>query len=147
MISCYIKAIQSVKLLKKNQKRIGDGNVKKNTRSIVNRIKALLWGVFAFAMLAYLIEMVPICVGEFSSGRWNRHPSLRIIMLKDMEEEIGIWDLSKDEIIQILGTRSMWDWPDEERNRLEYGVGKGKYYFLSFCQNGKVFKTSIFEGS
>ena len=57
-------------------------------------------------VLIYFIGTASARRGEFTQRAWDRHPRLRHLMVDDMERTIDLWNLPKDEIIDILGTNA-----------------------------------------
>ena len=83
-------------------------------------------------------ELAPIRSGEFSPELWDKYPKHRHYMVEDMEVEIDIWNLSKSEIISILGTNAVGIY---EPGGLRYIIGRGfafnEYYSIIFTDDNE----------
>ena len=84
------------------------------------------------------IEYSPIQRGEFSPQAWDRYPQLRHYMVEDMEVKIDIWNLSKSEIISILGTKAADIY---EPGGISYLISRGfmynEYYRIVFTNDNE----------
>ncbi len=102
------------------------------------RVVIILCVLLAVGIVALCIEFVPIYRGEFSPGRLERHPTMRDRMVEDMEQEIDIWNLSRDEIIEIIGPKDPSYLPPDRLSYLIGGSIFGKYYVINFGEDGRV---------
>ena len=92
-------------------------------------------------------EISTIRHGKFISSLWDKYPNYRHYMIEDMESEIDIWNLSRDEIIELLGVNGMSATETHifytiKRFRLS-SIAEG--YGIKFMDNGRVEHTYIYE--
>ena len=83
-------------------------------------------------------EFQSIYAGEFSPRKWDWYPRLRHHMVGDMARKIRIRELSKKEILSILGTNAAHVYETE----IIYIVDKGLFlyfeqYNIKFTEDGE----------
>ena len=91
------------------------------------------------------IRYAPLFRGEFTPEAWDRHPTWRHRMIEDMENTIDIWNLSKEEIIDILGTNDahIMSADYQSQSSIHYSIRSGRfgghrYYIIIFSESGEV---------
>jgi len=91
--------------------------------------------------LAKHYELDPIRRGEFTPELWDKYPKYRHYMVNDMAVKIDIWNLSKSEIISILGTNAADIYePGGIAYIIAYGFYREYYIILFTDDNEKVVK-------
>ena len=108
-------------------------------------ISVLFCLIIAIAGTLLYIEFAPIFRGEFTPRAWDRHPRLRRWMISDMENSIDIRNLTKDEVIHILGTNDA-SFGISRANQNEYVNISYRIdffrthtrYIITFYENGEV---------
>ena len=90
--------------------------------------------------------------GEFIFSLWDKYPKFRHYKIKDMEEKIDIWNLSRDEIVEMLGRNNLF----EGETQISYIIKRRnciltpkviEYYHIVFADDGRVEDIYRWEGS
>ena len=135
------------------EKSIKKGNIKK--RVLICIICTLCISLLILAITVIIIQINKnrdisiIKQGEFVFSLWDKYPEYRHYMIEDMEEKIDIWNLSRDEIIELLGTNDFSEREDDifyivKRTSLPKTID---YYNIYFSDDGSVRNISVFNGS
>jgi len=104
-------------------------------------------------------EISAIRKGQFEFSLWDKFPNHRYHMIEDMEHQIDIWTLSRDEIVEKLGTNDMKTYVGESDSiyigyviKRVYGVVPWstmiiEYYNIKLTNDGYVEDIGIFSGT
>ena len=122
-------------------------------------ILLLMTAIMFFAVTLIIHpELISIWQGEFTPEGWNNFPSLRYKIVDDMEEKIDIWNLSKEEIMDMLGPADE-EYIDFNGNDISYYqyvirtrapiliMSQLEYYSIAIAADGKVEETTILPTS
>ena len=85
-------------------------------------------------------ETAPIRRGEFTSELWDKYPKYRYKMIDDMEKKVDIWNLSQEEIVNVLGTNGV---DFGSITTIRYYIRDSflffpEYYYIDFSGDGRV---------
>ena len=102
-------------------------------------------------------ELVLVWKGEFSQKGWYNYPSCRYRIIDDMEEKIDIWNLTAEEILDILGPADSEFYSDDCIVYIHYLIkgmanilpfySSNLYYIVTFSGDGTVEEIRIYESS
>lgn len=107
------------------------------------RKKTLIITILILAVIALLFvlygDIIPVLNGEFSLEAWEKYPKLRYKMITDMEAEIDIWNLSREKILEVLGTKNTTIMDDTLiRYLIDTRGFFPKWYEITFTDDGRV---------
>jgi len=109
-------------------------------RKMFRIVLIVLLSIAVLSTVAFCIfrhyELEPIRRGEFTPELWDKYPQYRHKMIVDMEMEIDIWNLSRKEIISVLGTNAA---NIPESGTISYKINDGfvfsGYYTIWFSED------------
>ena len=77
--------------------------------------------------------------GKFDPDTWEKFPKMRHRMIEDMENRIDIYNLTRDEIVEVLGSNSADIGESGVRYLIQIGsFGFPEWYVILFTDDGKV---------
>ena len=132
-----------------------------NYKLLMIRYKVIILLILViFVSIIYFLRhpgLLLILKGEFTQEGWNNYPSFRYKIIDDMEAKINIWNLTANEIIDILGSADSEYYTDDSIVYIHYLI-KGKtydipfydnklFYVITFTYGGKVEDIRIYESS
>jgi hypothetical protein len=108
----------------------------------------IVFSVVIIGAILIFIKYAPIITGTFSTSAWDKYPHFRYRMIDDMEERMDIWNRSRSEIFEILGTEGV----NPETEYIGYLIRRTiyfdeDYYCIVFSDEGKVEHIYIAPGS
>ena len=108
--------------------------------------------IVIFALILILI-ITCLCVKSyndashiFSVSRWAQHPEQRLKMINSLVEQYGIIGMSRGEVIELLGTKDIWN---NNGISIAYfvasGIGDPVVFEVYFNEDGIVESYNIYE--
>ena len=124
----------------------------------MRRILSIFIILLSLPTMAYIVyscvnpwisEKEQVVQTVFTTEQWNDHPDKRIYMIEDLLNRYNFKSMSKNEIIELLGTNDCLVLDDE----IIYTIGtKNKelflfyhYFCIKFDDSGNVVETYVYQ--
>ena len=119
-------------------------------------IAAVVVSLILTAVVAGCSKETPVRITEFTPEAWDAYPDLRHYMVKDMEAKIDFLNLTRDEVLDILGTNAAETFLPAEGKRgplvyritkIDRYIGTFNVYYIGISESGDVEETYIEQRS
>lgn len=109
--------------------------------------KSILYSILL--MILYLIIVFAIILGvkwkfrTFSQEKWKNYENLRYMMIDDFEQKYDLLEMTKQEVIDILGEDI------GKENEIQYWIGCRDFFWEYYClyldNEGNIIETNIIK--